>query len=397
MGTKYNGLLVFVILSLFVPFIRAASSDGTGPTEGACRHRGKSGDSIRAVVSAILFVCVALALFTPWAVRNYKWTGNPVYPLYKRLFDARGKSGTMAASQRLGPYAIRRVIYRESPGQIALIPLRIFFQGRDDDPRLFDGRLNPFLLVLPIFAFIRSKDRQRAPAGDRQLWLWFSVLFLLFAYFTTDMRIRYILPIVPPLVILSALGLDDWLHRLRKARPSAKEKIGKAGGILVLGVLFAWNGAYLVDLFKSVQPLDYLSGRLGRDEYIQQRWPEYAAYRFANAHLPEGSKLYGLFVGQRGYYSDREILLGNERLTGFVHSAQTPAQLLCAFRKSGITHLIVGWELFSDWAKVVFSERERDLLDAFRQSDTHLLYEKNGYLLLELNPAAELECFNADG
>jgi len=156
MGIKYNALILFVLLSLFVPFvyIRSVSAE--------------SARSFAAIRYAILFVVISVFCFSPWMIRNSIWTGNPVYPLYNGLFNSETVSEETVnedepekQSPRLNHFQIRRDLYGESGLEIALIPLRVFFQGKDNDPRYFDGRANPFLLLLPIFAFFGMRRLTR--------------------------------------------------------------------------------------------------------------------------------------------------------------------------------------------------------------------------------------------
>ena len=75
MGIKYNGLLVWAILTLLVPILYARGLKSKAP--GFLRPAG---------LGAVFFL-VALLLFSPWAIRNYHWTNNPVYPLYDGWFN----------------------------------------------------------------------------------------------------------------------------------------------------------------------------------------------------------------------------------------------------------------------------------------------------------------------
>jgi len=80
-GTKYNGLIVLFILTLFVPFIYSRSIYfQTG-------RRTLLKNEIRAIEYGIIFMLFALAIFSPWMIRNYIWTHNPVFPLYNNLFN----------------------------------------------------------------------------------------------------------------------------------------------------------------------------------------------------------------------------------------------------------------------------------------------------------------------
>ncbi len=152
MGTKYNGLIVCFLLTLFVAFLYA-------------RYGGKgSHGGLKALGYGGLFVAVALMVFSPWMIRNYQWKKNPIYPLYNSFFnpapstEADGQQARSGGSGRVGLFSYREMIYNESWPQIALLPVRVFFEGRDDNPRYFDGKLNPFLLILPLLAFFPRRS-----------------------------------------------------------------------------------------------------------------------------------------------------------------------------------------------------------------------------------------------
>lgn len=157
LGTKYNGLIGLFLLSLFTAFVYARYN---------ASHKFYH---VKSIGWCALFVIVALTVFSPWMIRNYAWTGNPVYPLYKGIFNAGEKvsakiapDNAIQARAQMSHINVRCQIYKESWLEIALIPARVFFQGKDYDPQFFDGRTNPFLLILPIFAFfgLRYSSRQ---------------------------------------------------------------------------------------------------------------------------------------------------------------------------------------------------------------------------------------------
>ena len=70
MGTKYNGLIVFFLLTLFVPFAYSRYRKNENP------------GSFKTAGHAAIFAIIALIIFSPWMIRNYIWTNNPIYPLY---------------------------------------------------------------------------------------------------------------------------------------------------------------------------------------------------------------------------------------------------------------------------------------------------------------------------
>ncbi|MGD9097074.1 MAG: phospholipid carrier-dependent glycosyltransferase, partial [Desulfobacterales bacterium] len=216
LGTKYNGLIVLFLLTAFVPILYLRR-----PDSGAARKSGRS--QLAALASGTLFVVVALMVFSPWMVKNIQMTGNPVYPLYNSFFKHKGGaqkvardgkeavvSNTKKAAKKPGwkNFAVRKLVYGESLWQIGLIPLRVFFEGRDDEPKYFDGQLNPFLLILPLMLFLPGVRPGTIRMGECRILALFAVGYMLFVFFRVDMRIRWIGPIIPPLVILSIYGLE---------------------------------------------------------------------------------------------------------------------------------------------------------------------------------------------
>lgn len=154
LGTKYNGLVTLLVLTLIVSFIYSRV------------NRNKKNLLIKSAVNCILFIFISLLVFSPWMIRNYNWKGNPIYPLYNNIFNPPDESILVEGEDRpeeneikqnRGFFTYRSLIYGESGVEIALLPLRIFFQGKDGDPQYFDGKLNPLLLIFSFFCFFSFK------------------------------------------------------------------------------------------------------------------------------------------------------------------------------------------------------------------------------------------------
>ena len=253
-GTKYNGLIAFFLLTLFVPFLYSRYS------------QNKIGGLIRPVGYGILFFTVALLVFSPWMIRNYHWKGNPVYPLYNNWINpppAPSKETVSGQAEKKGGLSLftyRTMVHGEPWWQIALLPIRIFFEGKDGSGQYFDGKLNPFLLILPIFAFWRVREGPETLGREKKIFLVFVILFFAFAFFSTVLRIRYVLPIVPPLVILSAFGMKNVVEIIKGFRNLTTRKMGSVVLGLTVMLLLAINVLYVVDQFRYVAPFSYLTG-----------------------------------------------------------------------------------------------------------------------------------------
>jgi 4-amino-4-deoxy-L-arabinose transferase-like glycosyltransferase len=360
LGTKYNGLVGLFLLGLFVPFVYARVCAGT-------RHV-----NLKAAAWGALFLLVSLLVFSPWMVRNVVWTGKPVYPIYNK-----------APSPRISHIQARRELYGESWAQIALIPVRVFFQGKDDDFRLFDGRTSPFLLILPLCLIPGFRVRSRQEKTEILLMLFFSLFFLLYACAQTSIRIRYFSPILPPLVVLSMLGLHNFQTRiLAPVRWSGPVKTFLV--FAVITVMLGLNVAYMVERFKKDRPLEYLMGNMTRDEYIQAFRPEYATFQYANAHLAKDAKIFGLFMGGRGYYSDRYIAFPDSLLYRTAKDAASGQDVAATLTGKGFTHILMSYSGLNLWLKEAASEHDRQVLRVFFESHTQVLFSKDGYGLLQI-------------
>jgi hypothetical protein len=273
--------------------------------------------------------------FAPWLIKNWAETGNPFFPLLTGIFPGPNRGGSAAAATfaGFGIIAKRQLLYGESWWQIAALPLRLFLSGRDDNPQYFDGVLSPVLIAFLPWAF---KGKW---LGEKKLLASFALLYLAYALFLVDLRVRYVLPIVPPLVGLMVYGIFNVYLRMKNPR------------ILfgIVGCFALFNGYYLWSYFQTVRPLPYVFGRETRGEYLEHALPEYAVFDHANKSLPDRAKIYLLFMGRRGYYCERDYVHdGGEwpaLLMSAIQSARDPSDIERNLQKQGITHLIVREDL----------------------------------------------------
>ena len=371
MGTKYNGLVTFLLLTLFVPFLYATDREGYGGLKKLVSFTG-------------IFLVTALLVFSPWLIRNYIWTGNPIYPLYDNWFNP----GRHVVPNTVGVFKYRALLYNEKWWEILLLPIRVFFQGQDGNPQLFDGKLNPLLMVFPIFAFFPSRTNGEQERIEKKTLLLFSVFYFLFALFSSSLRIRYISPIIPPLVLLSTYGIRNVFefstrfHSIRIGRLSA----WVFSCLIILSISF--NALYVMDQFRTVHPISYLKGEISRSKYIEKYRPEYPAMEYINKNLGPDAKLLFIFMGNRGYYCDKPYvfdMIGSKSMfSDLCNKTRDPRKVWEGLRKDGITHLLVNVGIFRKWVKKAYKIRERKVLTIFFRDYTRIIYSKNGYLLFLL-------------
>ena len=380
LGTKYNGLISLLLLTSLVPLIYIRYT-----------HQKTKGQ-MKALAFGALFLLIALTIFSPWMIRNYKWQKNPVYPLYNSWFKSIDSKVVSSGSTHdikkpkteFGHFAVRKVIYGEKWWETLLLPIRIFFQGQDDNPKYFDGKLNPFLLFLPIFAFIKGKKRSSFVNYDRKIFAFFSIFFLLFAFFQTDMRIRWVSPILPPLVMLSMLGLYE-LNGFILSRSDKRILKKILSGCVYASIIafFTINFIYIFKQFHYVDPFPYINGKISRGEYIEKFRPEYRVIQYANENLLENAKILALFIGHRGYYIDREVFFGQGWFQNQIKHADSPDAILSTLEKNGTSHMLMRNDLFSNWINRAFNHNEKKIFLSFLSDHSTLLHSHAGYSLIK--------------
>ncbi len=354
LGTKYNALVSFLVLSLLLPFFYLY------------RRENQHAEQLNAVKFGALFVVLSMLVFSPWLVRNYSLTGNPLYPLAQGVFagdtaeltsvdeatDAEAHVRAVLRAPKpnkgkpLGPLLTRRLVYEESLPYTAMIPLRIFFEGEDDNPKYFDGRLNPFLLLLPL-AFLVLAKRTGFRHRDPLLFAAYAILMIVLVFLLVDMRLRWVVTIVPPLVVLTTYGLRAIHEQLGRRFGSAPWVNAVTG--LMIAAYFVPNLLYGQALFEKIDPVPYLTGKQDYASYVRQYRPEYAAISLANHVVPPGKKVLGLYLGNRRYYFSVDAIVVNEVFTRVAERSVSADAIADRLLDLGYSHLVVHTGLFRQW------------------------------------------------
>ncbi|MFQ5849158.1 MAG: ArnT family glycosyltransferase [Candidatus Binatia bacterium] len=355
LSTKPNGLLVFFLLFSVLVFILGEEGE-RGIRQIACW--------------ALLFFVFAFLPFGPWVLKNISQTGNPFFPLFTSLFGS--LTGGENGEPPLGILSSRQLLYGESGWQVAALPLRVFFSGQDNSPQYFDGVLNPMLILFLPWAF-KGKWVE-----EKRLLFGFAVFYFLYALFLVDLRIRYILPIIPPLVVLLVFAVHNLY--LRILRPSWLW----AG----LALLVAWNGLYLVGYFRNVSPVAYLAGLESREAYLGKRVADFPAMQYINRHLPVDARVYLLFTGNRGYYCQREYFYdtgeSGRTLLRILRSARDEREIRERLGGQGITHILVRQDLLRRFLNNNITPRQQETWDRFQNRYLRVLFELRGYGVYEV-------------
>lgn len=360
LGTKYNALIALPLLGLGAAGIMSRQGHGTG----------------RSILWAGGYLILALLVFSPWAVKNLIMTGNPIYPLYNQLW---GLAGVTPAGQDFDIFTIRRFLFGESSLQTILIPLRAFFQGRDFSPQFFDGVLSPILIILPPLALVRPAAPELRPLAA------FAALWVVLVFLSSSFLIRYIVPILPILAILTVFGLKIFWSMLVKYVP---RRPALALFTLTIALSLYPNAAWAYGFWTRLDPVPFLSGQETRSAYLARRLDHYPAMEFINRRVGPQARILFLFAGGRGYYCERDYFYrayySGEILRPVLDRAASWTGISQGLRKMGATHILTREALLDEYLKVGLSPDKLGLWQDFKKNGLKKLFQAKGYTLYGL-------------
>jgi hypothetical protein len=123
---------------------------------------------------------------------------------------------------------------------------------------------------------------------------------------------------------------------------------------------------------------------VSRDSYIAKYRPEHSIYQYVNRHLPDNVKILGLFLGNRRYYSDRDLIFGVNEFKKNINRAESEKKFSKELREKGFTHLIIRFDLFNQWASKQFDDSKKQMLKIFFDKHVRPILSQDGYGLFEL-------------
>ena len=382
-GSKYNALIAWFIVNLMVmlSYVRDTKRQ------------------LDALQYGIVFFVITALVASPWYLKNYLQTGNPFYPLFSSFFKLLHHQTVQEVlhgqaiekTGRISFFKMREVMYGESFWETLLIPIRMFFQGKDNSYQYFQGSLNPILIVFLPFVFLN-----RRYGKDKFLFVFFSVIFIIMAFFLTAKQVRYILPVMPFLSIIAVMGIKDLLDKLKERTFFSSLRFeGKIKSIVRIfvftsvAILLIFNFIYLKGRIDIVNPFPYVLGKETRDVFLKRHLLHYDAVEYINHFLPDDAVVFTMFLGRRGYYLDRayknEPSFGMNIIRQMIINSANEEAFDKHVRSMNVTHILVRSDLFYRFLQDNFSKTEIKRFTNLINKRWKKLYDNKGYAVWDIH------------
>lgn len=267
------------------------------------------------VKDCVVYSVIALALASPWLIKNQVWFGNPVYPYltgevaehsndniryfnedddrklkahfetareeFPRVLADIEKDLTEAASYRLERHPFRFWEYFTTPNRY-----NIESGETDHTPN--------YLFLFAPLALLFAGRRWTA-------WLFvISVSFYLFVASTAWIG-RYFLPVYPALTVLAAYGLTEIGHRFRERAPLVSKL-----PVILVAIAVLIESMTIASRIHATNTLRFNIGSISRHQFMSNVF-YYPLVDYVNRNTPAHTKV--MLMGyQMGYDLKRDYL-----------------------------------------------------------------------------------------
>jgi Dolichyl-phosphate-mannose-protein mannosyltransferase len=317
-----------------------------------------------------VFSVVILVIAAPWYIRNFQYTGNPVFPHLGTVFGY----GPWTAAE---VHSELRVQSEYGTGKTAQSLLRLpwnltFHQSAFTHAGNELSKVYFFVFPLAlIFAFSNKKIR---------VLLAVAIVFTLFWFYTFQI-VRFLLVAIPVYSLLSAASLDRLASLIPRLQASSPHMLSTP----VVALLLLWPACSYRHELKRNERLPVTAEQ--RDSYLEHNLPAYPAYEWLNRHRGRSYVLYALFDEQMNYFAEGEFKgdwFGPGRYSPILEKLSAPRDLLSQLRNISATFFLIDEQQIRDSQGWVDPKFLSFMSDPFFQSHFRIVLARPYLLLFEI-------------
>jgi hypothetical protein len=321
-------------------------------------------EAVRNLSIYILFVFI---IGSPFYIKNWIVTGNPVYPFFYWIFGGKGWEPDQA---RIYDFFVQNLGAGRTFLDYVLLPWNMSFNAKMDSPQ-FDGMLGPiFFLALP---FVIGMRKLEMPI---KIIIVYCVLTFLF-WAGSAQQIRYLIPVFPFLAIL--VGCVLTYYQKRKA-------------LFLVIIMFVtsclvFNGFHIARDFIKIKPMRVIIGLESRDAFLSRTLPSYSMFQYANKNLPQNSKIFLIYMKNWGFLCDHDYysdsMFESYTIQKILSQATTPGAVSKELQAQEFTHIL--YDINYIYGNLsIFSSAEKALFSSFQKQHLVLVKTEGPYYLCRI-------------
>ncbi|MBS3135507.1 glycosyltransferase family 39 protein [Candidatus Woesearchaeota archaeon] len=299
--------------------------------------------SIRKIFfSGMTFGIVMAAVMSPWLIRNYVWTGNPVYPALYNIFG-----GEYFSIEIYNEIFLKLYNYGMGDHSISgfmMAPIYFTFMAQKFGETLGYGPF--FLALVPIALFFR---RNKA--------LNYSLVFTLLSFmlwFTYTQQLRLTIFLLPFLSLAAGFALD----RIMEMKSKSIISVLMITYLVFASVLWAGVNGKLVKPGLLLESEDDFFNKISTDHTFHE-------FKYINSKVVNISTIL-LYNKPVYYYLDYPVISAKPtQLYLDIESFDSPDSLRKAILALNVSHIIEGVK--SDY---VYSEKAKSLFNGVFDNST---------------------------
>lgn len=300
---KHSGIILLFLLSLFLIYVlyfkqrlRLVSILGT----------------------TVLFIFIALLIASPWYSRSYWFTGNPVYPLFSRIFNGAGSENIFETG----------ITHDKSFVGLLTLPWILTMKQL---PMGSEPGSPYYLALMPGLFFVRSVIR------DNRFFLVLGISWI-FIFFLSLIQMRYLLSSIALLSIVIGYTIEGIMVKIERTWQRYLF-MGLVFFPIVLNILITFDHNYK----KIPVALEFQS----RHDYLTGR-DFYDVFNYINNNLSIDAKIFAP-MEWRAYYCEREF---TNSCNG-VDDAKNVDDVISILKENRISHLLLNVNLIKSTNEVI--------------------------------------------
>jgi 4-amino-4-deoxy-L-arabinose transferase-like glycosyltransferase len=301
-STKYLALPALLILALLILWI--SIRDAQNP--------------LTEVFSNLLTFGVSAGLVMGvWYIKNWLWTGNPVYPFFFGGVGWDSLKDQIFSNDYMKTFGVERNLLN-----FLLMPYNVYAQQKQFStlPLEIVHPLIWLAFLLPLFK------------GSKR---YFGIVLYVFAYyiwwFFGLQQIRFLLPLYAFLAILAGNVIERFPLLLKKTL-----KLSLIISFMILNIV------YQISVLRNSGVFSYIAGRTSPEVILAGFVDDYLAKQFIQQTLSQDQRVLFLW-DSRGYYCDSRCIPDSNQSQAILLALDSPPPEALAqdLGASGITHILL--------------------------------------------------------